>query len=83
MNKKYKVKNTINHQNIGGKEINIEKILTFEDVEYEAFNNSNIACINFLKRRTNFNDILDKKLYYGHVGMYGYIVCEDELEEVV
>ena len=41
----------------------------------------NIAMVNFLIRRTDlFNLDENLKVYYGHVGSFGYFVAEDELE---
>lgn len=78
INKKYKIKKHVNHQGIGGKEIRIEKELTADEVDEMAWN-GNIACLNFCVRRDDFLPEFDKKLYYGHVGNLGYVVCEDEL----
>ena len=38
----------------------------------------NIACLNFVERRTDFNLDFAHKLYYGKVEGFGYIVSEDE-----
>lgn len=75
-----RVKETVTHQGIGGKKFRKEFELTFEEVERKAFDESNIACINFLMRRSDYEKIQYKKFYYGHVGLYGYVLCEDELE---
>ena len=80
VNKIYKIKDYVEHQNIGGKNIIIEKELTPDEVDHDAFN-GNIACLNFCLRREDFLPEFDKKLYYGHVGNLGYVVCEDELEQ--
>ena len=79
INKKYKIKKEVKHQGIGGKEIRIEKELTADEVDEMAWN-GNIACLNFCVRRDDFLPEFDKKLYYGHVGNLGYVVCEDELK---
>lgn len=78
VNKKYKIKKEVKHQNIGGKKILIERELTADDVDDLALR-GNIACFNFCMRREDFLPDFNKKLYYGHVGNLGYIVCEDEL----
>lgn len=69
------------HQNIGGKKIRIERYLTPDEVDDLAMG-GNIACLNFCMRRDDFLPEFNKKLYYGHVGNLGYIVCEDELIEL-
>jgi len=78
INKKYKIKKQVKHQDIGGKEIRIERKLTADEVDEMAWN-GNIACLNFCMRRDDFLPEFDKDLYYGHVGNLGYVVCEDEL----
>lgn len=69
------------HQNIGGKKIRIERYLSPDEVDDLALH-GNIACLNFCMRREDFLPEFNKKLYYGHVGNLGYIVCEDELIEL-
>lgn len=78
VNQKYRIKNSVKHQGIGGKMIRIEMELTPNEVDTQALN-GNIACYNFFLRRDDFLPDFNKKLYYGHVGNLGYIVCEDEL----
>lgn len=78
LNRKYTIKNSVKHQNIGGKKIYLEMELTPNEVDTQALN-GNIACYNFFLRRDDFLPDFNKKLYYGHVGNLGYIVCEDEL----
>ena len=78
LNNKYKIKKEVNHQGIGGKYIRVEMELTPNEVDTQALN-GNIACYNFCFRREDFLPDFNKKLYYGHVGNLGYIVCEDEL----
>lgn len=81
------IKNEIKHQNIGGKEFivdeNITETLSNEEVCKQAIM-GNIACINFINRRSDFTDILtnhfEHKLYYGKVDGLGYIVAEDEFK---
>jgi len=78
VNKKYKIKKEVKHQNIGGKYIRVEMELSPNEVDNQALN-GNIACYNFCFRREDFLPDFNKRLYYGHVGNLGYIVCEDEL----
>lgn len=74
-----KIKDFVNHQDIGGKEISIERELTPDEVDEKAMA-GNIACLNFCLRRNDFLPEFNKRLFYGHVGNLGYVVCEDELE---
>lgn len=81
--KKAIIKENVEHQNIGGKEIIIERELTIDDILDTNFNEMPIAMYNFIMRR---NDLLEekygkRKVYYGHVGILGYFVADDELEE--
>lgn len=78
LNNKYKIKKEVTHQGIGGKYIRVEMELTPNEVDTQALN-GNIACYNFCFRREDFLPDFNKRLYYGHVGNLGYIVCEDEL----
>lgn len=75
-----KIKEFVTHQNIGGKEIIIERELTPDEVDYQAMH-GNIAALNFCLRRNDFLPDFNKKCFYGHVGDFGYVVCEDELED--
>ena len=77
---KFKVKDHIEHQNIGGKEIIIEFELENNEIFVQSIS-GNWACRNFRERRTDFNNEFSHKLYYGKVGGLGYVVAEDELEE--
>lgn len=78
------IKNEIKHQNIGGKEFiidnNITKILSPEEIFKQAYS-GNIACINFIQRRPDFNQNFKYKLYYGKVNGLGYIIAEDEFKK--
>ena len=66
-----RVSTKVTHQEIGGKIININ-----DDV-------CNPACFNFVMRRPDFDVITwPYKLYYGHVDGLGYVVSEDELEDI-
>lgn len=79
--KTMRIKEYVTHQGIGGQEIRIEMELTPDEVDERAMN-GNIACFNFCMRRHDFLPEFNKRLYYGHVGNLGYVVCEDELEEI-
>jgi len=79
LNKTYKIKENVEHQEIGGKTIVLERELTPDEVDDNAMG-GNIACLNFCMRRDDFLPDFNQKLYYGHVGFLGYVVCEDELE---
>lgn len=74
-----KIKKTVNHQNIGGKVFIPEFEVSADEVDKKAMQ-GNPACLNFCIRRDDFLPEFNKKLYYGHVGVLGYVVCEDELE---
>ena len=79
------IKNKVKHQNIGGKEFivdeNITETLSPEEVYRQAYS-GNIACINFINRRSDFdNRHFEHKLYYGKVDGLGYVVAEDEFEK--
>lgn len=77
-----KVKKSVTHQGIGGKEIRLELELDADTVFNKAVNEGNWACANFMDRRDDFNYKFKHKLYYGKVGGLGYIVAEDELENI-
>lgn len=91
---KFKIKETVEHQNIGGKIILIDEKITEELSPVTVFMEAgcgNIACYNFVDRREDFRDcfsiegpelVFPYKLYYGKIDGLGYIVAEDELEEV-
>lgn len=81
--KKAIIKENVEHQGIGGQEIVIERELTIDDILDMDFNKMTIAMYNFVMRRT---DLLEekygkRKVYYGHVGILGYFVADDELKE--
>jgi hypothetical protein len=85
---KARLTKNISHQNIGGKEILIERETTLDYFLDKDFDKMVIAEMNFLTRRTDLLTLSDEtlnkiKAYYGHVGMLGYWVCEDEIEEVL
>ena len=74
-----RVKESVKHQGIGGKEFVPDFEVSAEEVAKKA-NECNWACRNFCGRRKDFSSKFDKKLYYGHVGVLGYVICKDELE---
>lgn len=65
----------IKHQDIGGKEITIEKVMMFGDAPL------NYALKNFIERLDKLPDV-DDIIYYGHVGYFGYFVLPSEVEEI-
>lgn len=79
---KCKIKKCVKHQNIGGKVMTIEKMLTADDIE-EEIKRGNIACVNFVMRRDDFDINFNKICFYGYVKKgivnLGYVVCEDEV----
>lgn len=86
--KLYRVKDFVEHQGIGGKILTIDErdckitdTLTNNNVFGEAMS-GNWACKNFVDRRDDFDCDFRYKLYYGHVEGLGYVVAEDEIEEV-
>ena len=83
--KAFRVKKTVEHQDIGGKifvvDEQISNTLTNNDVFFKAME-GNWACYNFVERRDDFNCNFNHRLYYGKVDGLGYIVAEDELEEL-
>ncbi len=78
------IKNEIKHQDIGGKEFivdeNITETLSPEEIFRQAYS-GNFACMNFIRRRSDFNYDFEHKLYYGKVNGLGYIVAEDEFKK--
>jgi hypothetical protein len=80
--KKAKLIKGIEHQGIGGKEIIIEREGTLNEVLEANLNEMTIAMSNFVGRRIGLmsNGDRNTKIYYGHVGLYGYFVAEDEID---
>ena len=81
--KKAIIDKKVKHQGIGGKEIKLEKEFTYDDILDWDLKKMNIAMYNFIMRRPELNE--DKgsmKIYYGHVGCFGYFVAEDEIEMI-
>lgn len=52
-----------------------------EKLEKACFE-GNYACKNFMNRRKDFKYDFPYKIYYGKVGNLGYVVSEDELEDL-
>ena len=73
------VKSTVDHQDIGGKNIDIEFRVDMFDVCYAGMQ-GNMACKNFVDRK-GASGICVKyhEVFYGKVGNLGYIVAEDDL----
>ena len=77
---KYNIETSRKEGIISGKNITIEKEFTVDDIYNTDYNNLSIALANFIIRRTDFlEERNDKKVYYGHVGLLGYYVAEDEI----
>lgn len=78
------IKESITHQDIGGKDFIIDEqvtaTLTNDEVFHKALN-GNMACMNFVDRRPDFNYMFPYKLYYGKIDGLGYIISEDEFKE--
>lgn len=68
---------------ISGKKIIIEREGKLEYLFDKKLHDMTIAEINFIMRRPDimWDGDNDMKLYYGHVGLYGYFVVEDEMEK--
>ena len=80
---KKRVSKKVTHQDIGGKEIRLEfEIKDHAEVLEKACFERNPACINFMNRRPDFKHKFPYKIYYGKVGALGYVVAEDELEDL-
>lgn len=78
--KKAIINKEVEHQGIGGKEIEIEKEMTFNDILDTNFHQMSIAMYNFIMRRIDLGIENGRmKVYYGHVGLLGYFVAEDEI----
>lgn len=80
---KYNVKTSRDEGKINGKIINIEQEYTvgeFLDMPLDEFT---IAVSNFVIRRTDYIEERneERKIYYGHVGLFGYYVAEDEIQK--
>ena len=78
------IKDSVLHQDIGGKKFivdeNITETLSPDEVFLQAIM-GNWACKNFVDRRKDFDHHFEHKLYYGKVDGLGYIVAEDEFKK--
>lgn len=77
-----KIRKSVTHQNIGGQTIVIDENVTRNLNPKTIINRAesgNIACLHFIARRPDFDENFPYKLYYGKVGILGYIVAEDEI----
>lgn len=73
---------SIDHQEIGGKEIIIEKEGTMDYILDMNCNDFTIAVHNFILRRDDIFTVDENmKIYYGHVNNLGYFVAEDEIKQ--
>ena len=82
--KKKIIKENVDHQGIGGKEIIIEREITVKDILNTNFDKMTIAMANFALRRSDLLFEAGKenmKVYYGHVGILGYFVADDEIKD--
>ena len=77
------IKRDIDYKNIGGQNFVIDsdasKKLTPESI-YNRAMGGNMICQAFLSRRKDFDIDFPYNLYYGKVGILGYIIAEDEFE---
>ena len=80
------IKPHVAHQGIGDKlfivDEQITKTLTNDSVFDMGMVQGNWACRNFIMRRRDFDSNFPHKLYYGKVDGLGYVVAEDELEDL-
>lgn len=78
INKKATIKKEVKHQEIGGKEIILEREMFFEEAPLT------IAFNNYLQRKVCIFEV-NKKIYYGHVkngdSYLGYFVDDEDLEK--
>lgn len=80
----YKVGDDV--RKLAGKPFRVDFEVSHDEVDERAMQ-GNPACLNFCLRRNDFTYEFNKKLYYGHIidneGYdLGYVMCEDELEEM-
>lgn len=78
-----KLIDSIEHQGIGGKQIQLEKEGTISEILDTNFGNMSIAMYNLILRRIKIVNMPEEtKIYYGHIletGL-GYFIVEDEIE---
>lgn len=65
---------------IGGKIIYLDFEVSHDEID--QIPPINWACFNFCMRRDDFDHDFNFKTYYGHIDGLGYIVAEDEIEEL-
>ena len=75
-----RISKDLKYRDLGGKIFYIEFEVSKDEVIKKALTEGNWACYNFMDRRPDFNNLFDKKLYYGKVDNLGYIIAEDELD---
>ena len=77
-----KISENVNHQNIGGKLIYLEKAGVLYNIKDVPFSKMTIALVNFIKRIDIFNMDENTKIYYGHLQNVnlGYFVTENEID---
>lgn len=73
-------------RDLAGKIFEVDFEVSADEVDEKAMG-GNPACFNFCLRRDDFLPDFNKTLYYGHImdetGVsLGYVMCEDELEEI-
>lgn len=80
---KKRIKKSVKHQNIGGKECIIDESVSKDLTPQYIIDicDNNWACYNFVTRRKDFDKNFPHKLYYVKVDGLGYVVAEDELEK--
>ena len=67
---------------ISGKNIVIERDGVLSYIFDKEMSEMTIAELNFVLRRTDlvWDSDDNMKIYYGHVGLFGYFIAEDEIE---
>lgn len=78
-----RVKTSVTHQGIGGKEFKIDWRITETLSNAEVMTNINFACSNFRARREDFNMSFKHKLYYVQIDGLGYVIAEDEIDNIL
>lgn len=77
------IKKDFKYRKLGGHPFYKERELDTDTVIDKAVFEGNWACANFIDRRPDYDCNFPYKLYYGHAddGL-GYVIAEDELEEI-
>lgn len=80
-----KINENVNHQNIGGKLIYLEKVGVLYSIKDVPFSKMTIALVNFIKRIDIFNMDENTKIYYRHLqnANLGYFVAENEIDILI